>query len=247
MRRLEAPAQPAALFAGWEETIIRSCLSGMMGAVYAADDLSAAVCVLGDFAFFAGRPDAGLLQVPGLLHAGMLLIPQTDDWMTLLQTQLGRRAHLHERYATDKHRDRFDLPTLRRLAQPPMGCTLLPIDGVMHARLRGAAWSRDLAANYPDAAAYARLARGFVLLRGQEIVAGASAYSSYPGGIEIEIDVREDMRRRGYATVVGAALVLDCLAHGLYPSWDAHTRISLALAEKLGYVFSHAYPCLEIE
>ena len=37
-----------------------------------------------------------------------------------------------------------------------------------------------------------------------------------------------------------------CLERGLYPSWDAATPISVALAEKLGYHFSHTYPCLEI-
>ncbi len=35
-------------------------------------------------------------------------------------------------------------------------------------------------------------------------------------------------------------------AWGLYPSWDAHTPTSLALAEKLGYGFSHGYVAYEI-
>ena len=33
----------------------------------------------------------------------------------------------------------------------------------------------------------------------------------------------------------GAALILECLERGLYPSWDAHDTVSLALAEQLGY------------
>ena len=37
------------------------------------------------------------------------------------------------------------------------------------------------------------------------------------------------------APACGAALVLTCLARGLYPSWDAANRESVALAEKLGY------------
>ena len=45
----------------------------------------------------------------------------------------------------------------------------------------------------------------------------------------------------GLATACGAALVLSCLERGLYPSWDAHTSISLHLAEKLGYVSAGPY------
>jgi hypothetical protein len=36
---------------------------------------------------------------------------------------------------------------------------------------------------------------------------------------------------------------LKCLERGLYPNWDAHTRESLALAQKLGYVFDREYLC----
>ena len=36
------------------------------------------------------------------------------------------------------------------------------------------------------------------------------------------------------------------LDHGLYPSWDAQNLWSVALAEKLGYHFEHAYTAYEI-
>lgn len=80
-----------------------------------------------------------------------------------------------------------------------------------------------------------------VVLYQGEIVSGASSYSAYRGGIEVEIDTREDFRRKGLAAVCGAQLILNCLKRGIYPSWDAHNRESLALAEKLGYAFSHSY------
>ncbi len=93
------------------------------------------------------------------------------------------------------------------------------------------------------------LARGLgvVALRAGEIVAGASSYVVYHGGIEVEIDTRADMRRRGLAAACGARLLLTCFARGLYPSWDAHSPASVALAEKLGYVFDRAYPVYEVD
>ena len=79
-----------------------------------------------------------------------------------------------------------------------------------------------------------------------ELVAGASSYSVYDKGIEIEIDTREDHRRKGLAYACGAKLILECLDRDLYPSWDAQNPWSLALAEKLGYHFSHEYVAYEV-
>ncbi|MDE7014441.1 MAG: GNAT family N-acetyltransferase, partial [Kineothrix sp.] len=77
-------------------------------------------------------------------------------------------------------------------------------------------------------------------------VAGASSYTTYRGGIEVEIDTKEEYRRKGLASVCGARLILECLARNIYPSWDAQNKWSVALAEKLGYHFSHTYDAYEI-
>ena len=79
-----------------------------------------------------------------------------------------------------------------------------------------------------------------------ELVSGASSYSRYEGGIEIEIDTNEKYRRKGLAYICGAKLILECLKRNLYPSWDAQNKWSLALAEKLGYHYSHTYNAYEI-
>ena len=54
--------QAAPLFAGWEETMIWSCLEGAMGRVFAAGrPVCSAAARIADFCFLAGRPDAALL------------------------------------------------------------------------------------------------------------------------------------------------------------------------------------------
>ncbi|MFT3983058.1 MAG: GNAT family N-acetyltransferase [Lachnospiraceae bacterium] len=78
------------------------------------------------------------------------------------------------------------------------------------------------------------------------LVAGAYSYAFYKGGIEVEIDTKEEERRKGLALVCAVKLIMECLERGLYPSWDAHNKESLALAEKLGYVFDKKYPAYEI-
>lgn len=62
----------------------------------------------------------------------------------------------------------------------------------------------------------------------------------------MEIDTHEKYRRKGLAYICGAKLILECLNRNLYPSWDAQNKWSLALAEKLGYHYSHTYNSYEI-
>ncbi len=87
---------------------------------------------------------------------------------------------------------------------------------------------------------------GAVICKGNIMISGASSYPRYKDGIEIEIDTREEYRRKGFAYVCGAKLILECLKRNLYPSWDAHNKGSVALAEKLGYHYSHSYTAIEI-
>ena len=107
-------------------------------------------------------------------------------------------------------------------------------------------WANDLVSQYKDYRAYKNLGLGIVVLKDGELVAGASSYSRYDKGIEIEIDTQEDHRRKELAYACGAKLILECLEEGLYPSWDAQNKWSVALAEKLGYHFSHEYVAYEI-
>jgi predicted GNAT family acetyltransferase len=88
---------------------------------------------------------------------------------------------------------------------------------------------------------YKRYGLGVAILKDGEPVSGASSYTSYIGGIEIQIDTKQEYRRRGLAYISGAKLILECLKRGLYPSWDAHNIWSVALAKKLGYRLDREY------
>ena len=104
---------------------------------------------------------------------------------------------------------------------------------------------RDLVSVFGSKEEYFRLGRGFAVMKAGKVVSGASSYSRYREGIEIEIDTVEEERRKGLAGAAGAALILSCLEAGRYPSWDAQNMASVHLAEKLGYEYSHAYDVYE--
>lgn len=235
----------AHLFARWDETMIWSCLQDCMGVAY-ADDLhhpQSAQILIGGFCFFAGQPNEELIQ--NRRDLAFLLVPQNSAWEAAIRQVYGDQVVGRTRYATKKE-PTFDRPTLEAIvAALPAPYQLRMIDSTLHAQIIASDWAVDLCGNYQNSADFLQKGLGVVVLKNGQIVSGASTYTHYIGGIEIEIDTRRNQRRKGLALACGARLILECLNRNLYPSWDAHNPGSLALAEKLGYRFEKEYPVFE--
>lgn len=242
----------AQLFEGWDDTFIGACLRDYVGAAYADNLLhpeSALIC-LGDFCFLAGAPSPALVahKPETLRGSGALLAPQTRLWDELIEAHFKENAVRHTRFSIKKEGDVFNREKLQSyVSRLPAGYALRLIDRQLYHQALSENWSADLCFNYKSFEEYQTSGLGVVALKGQELVSGASSYISYSGGIEIEIDTREDQRRNGLALACGARLISECLQRGLYPSWDAHDRRSLALAEKLGYSFDKEYTVYMVE
>lgn len=258
------PMAAAPLFDGCHDTIVWSCLDGTMGEIFVDTEASpdtysgtfpvpeahpvSAMAVLGDFVFLAGAPSLPLLEkIHGEKHPFQILIPQSDSWNLPIVRIFKESAKPITRYATKKDPKAFSTEKLLAIRESlPAGCTLHPIDENIYRQCQAEGWSRDLVSQFPDWDTYRRLGLGIVVLADGKPVSGASSYSRYKDGIEIEIDTKESFRRKGLASACGAALILECLNQGLYPSWDAHTLQSLSLAQKLGYQPAGPYPAYEI-
>lgn len=239
------------LFDGWEETLIWSCLQGVMGKLYANDlqNPTAVLSIIADFAFFAGEPDAELAvyKPEWCTQDFIILVPQNNAWKNLLLRCYGTKATAVTRYAFHKEPDIFDIKKLEQIVYAlPAGCELSMIDEHFYNLCRAQVWSADLVSQFSDYESFRRLGLGVVLHKDHEILSGASSYTRYRDGIEIQIDTRADCRRQGFAYLCGAKLILECQKRGLYPSWDAQNPASAALAKKLGYRFSHTYTAIEI-
>ncbi|MCI9336781.1 MAG: GNAT family N-acetyltransferase [Lachnospiraceae bacterium] len=240
------PEITAPLFAGWQETLVWSCLQGTMGKIYGdhGEKPESVMALLGDFAFFAGKPDRELAMEGPRRSGGnfLILTPREENWAELILDCHGPRVRKGVRYAIKKEPDVFDREKLQA-AVDGLGeeYELRGMDEELFWRCREIPWCRDWAALYRDYAHYQDRGLGAIILKDGEPVSGASSYAGYLGGIEIEIDTRTDYRRRGLAYICGAKLILDCLERGWYPSWDAQNLWSVALAQKLGYHFDHEY------
>lgn len=243
---LKDTAKVKDLFAGWEETLIYSCLQGVMGKIYVTDSIDphSACIFVGCFAFYAGVPDGELLEYK--LADFTILVPYDNDWQALIE-KCYPDARKTVRYAIKKD-THFNIEKLKALEKLlPDGYEMQKIDGRLYDECLKEPFTADFVSSFENKQAFLKNGLGFVIVKDNKIVAGASSYSRYREGIEIEVDTAKDERRKNLATAVCAHLVIECLDIGLYPSWDAQNPISVHLAEKLGYEFSHEYVVYELE
>lgn len=242
---LEDTSKVESLFEGWNETLISSCLQKVMGKVYVTDpeNPKSAFAFLGCFGFFAGVPDEELVKNK---PAGfVILVPQNTGWAELIES-IYPDARKMTRYAIKKD-TRFDVDLLKKnLLLLPEGYELRNIDGEIYDKCLENPVTADFVSVFGSKEKYLKNGRGVVILKDGAIVSGASSYTRYKEGIEIEVDTKEPERRKNLALISCSALILRCLEEGLYPSWDAQNMNSVHLAEKLGYEFDHEYTAYEV-
>ena len=242
---LEDTSKVVSLFEGWEETLIYSCLQKVMGKVYVTDLQSpvSAMAFVGCFAFYAGEPDREL--VSGKPAGFVIMVPQNSAWSSLIE-ECFPDARKVTRCAIRKDTV-FDRDKLVEMIKAlPAGYELKKIDSDLYDLCLLNPVTADFVSAFGSKERYLELGRGMVILKDRKIVSGASSYTRYKEGIEIEVDTAESERRKGLASAVCAALILNCLDEGLYPSWDAHDMNSVRLAGRFGYEFDKEYTAYEV-
>jgi len=230
----------ATLFSGWEETMIWSVLQGHMGYTLVDEEAApvSAQLVIGDLCFFGGQPNEALASQA----ASEEIVPQNDAWSETIERVWGDRVTKRLRYAIQKEPAVFRRELLERYVNA-LGAEyeLKLFDASVCEQSIAESWSRDFCSCFQGFDDFLKRGFGVAILHKGALVSGASSYTVYSGGIEIEIDTKPEYRERGLATVCGARLILEALDRGLYPSWDAFDLRSVSLAEKLGYHMSHPY------
>lgn len=242
---LKQTALADGLFNGWQETLIYSCLQNVMGKIYVTDVSNpvSALAYVGCFGFFAGEPDRELVEHKP--NGFSILTPQNERWGELIE-DIYPDAKKTIRYAIRKD-TKFDLEVLKKNVQLlPKGYELRKIDAELYDKCLENRVTEDFVASFENKKAFLRDGRGIVILKDGKIVSGASSYTRYREGIEIEVDTVPEERRKHLALISSSELILRCLEEGLYPSWDAQNLNSVRLAEKLGYQFDHEYAAYEV-
>ena len=239
------------LFAGWDEACIWSCLQDYQGIAYTnnKDNPQSAQIILGNFCYFGGIGCEELVRnIPAEYPSdSIIMTPQNEQWAKLIESVWQDKAIGRMRYATKKDPNAFDEAKLQEIvAGLSDGFVVEMIDQELYKQTMKLSWAKDWCGNYASYEDYEKNGLGVAILENGKVVAGASSYACYQGGIEIEIDTHKNYRQKGLATVAGAMLILECLKRKLYPNWDAQNKISLMTAKKLGYEFSEEYIAYDV-
>ncbi len=88
---------------------------------------------------------------------------------------------------------------------------------------------------FSSAAALVEAGLGFGIMAGDRLASAATSYTRSSHYLEVAIATRVAFRGRGLAAIAAAALLCECLRHGLEPCWSASNPVSKRLAARLGY------------
>ncbi len=233
------------LFAQMHDTMIRSCLEGHMGIAIAddLDDPTVAQIVVGDFVFLAGDVKSeAARKLLECIPLGKLVIAQNEQWKVQIEALYKERVVKVTRYAFKQDPKYLKCERLKILIgglAEEYELKRMEGDILKNASLH--ALSEDFTAQFDSLEDFEKRGRGYCILYKGQVVCGASSYSIYNGGLEIEVDTHPSHRRKGLATVATAALILECLEGGIYPSYDAANLASVGVAQKLGYQLERPY------
>ena len=88
---------------------------------------------------------------------------------------------------------------------------------------------------------------GYVALRHNVIIGMASSALVSSRGYEINIMVLPEFRGQSLGKLLAAYLVKAMLKRNKIPHWDAGNKVSLNIAQQLGYDFKERYSAYKVE
>lgn len=234
------------LFDGARTAMARDMLLGAAPCHVFADRMdaprAALVCArrIG-YACVAGDPGLGapLLEALRPLFPWVECIAMDPAWHPAL-AGYSKQSHAIVRYALDA--SALDRQHLRRLARIPAGYTIERYEAETLRQVCAQPWGEDQIGLYASQQDFLRDSGGMVLLESSSPIGGCAGFCRQGGEDEIQVDLHPQYRGKGLASCLCAAYLLDALAAGRKPRWDAANVRSLRLAEKLGFRLVESYP-----
>lgn len=239
------------IFESVEDTLVQSYLQGHMGTAYvdSLENPKVAQIIVGIFVFYAG--DAGVPGTKELLRNlpdYPLVIVNTDEWKNSIELEYKEQAHKFKRYRFNRDKTHFNQEKLTQLINDlPEDYKLQKINATIINNSSFSTLSEDFFSQFESHDDFLARGIGYCVTYKDVPVCGATSFSIYDAGIEIEIATDERHQRKGLAAATAASLILDCLEQRIYPNWDGAISPSVKLAEKLGYVLKEEYDTYFIE
>ena len=238
----------AYLFEHPTSSVILSCIQGYLGEIWVDDTLipQLAIMYAGKTIYVAGSKidDLCISWIQSFIEerkiAKIEIIPQNQEcnnilerYMTINEQSHLKRTYRHLMKLEDMHEKVDDWRTCidERWDQ----VQLCEINEHLYEEASSDRYLSNFICNFQSFEEFKNLGMGYLVIYDNKIVGGASSYTRYHQGIEVQIAIAPKFRRRGLAKACAAKLLLKCYEQGLYPNWDAANPASEELAKSLGY------------
>lgn len=237
-----------------QDSLVWSYFDDCFGRGFADSDTNptCAMIISRSFLYFGGdsaskNAEALVRSIP-LDEKEVIVVCEDKDWEKLFKNVWANKFDTWNRFAIKKEGDIFDREKLQSyIDKLDPKYVIKRIDGELYQKCLENELYIDFVYGFDSEEDFLSRGIGFCAMLGDDIVGGCSSYSVYASGVEIEVDTDEKYRGQGIAAATSATMILYCLEHGLYPSWDAANMTSVRLAERLGYHLSHEYECYYID
>ena len=237
----------SSMLCGFEDSVIFSILEGICGAVFCDDEKNpvvAAACYK-DFCFICGKPQeiSNLKDIVFYYCDNPVLIADNKGWEKYFEDCFDFKRQ--KRFKM-KAPPSFDIKSLEKISceisrHPQLEMRIMNETDYESFDPRG--WEHDMRGCYKDKEDFVNKSFGVIISdKGKnQIICGATAYTYYSRGIEIQIETKKEYRNKGLASIAAAALLIQCEKRGVKAHWDAAHMQSAGLAMKLGLELKSDY------
>lgn len=213
-----------------------SVLDGTMGEAY-ADNISNpnfAILIVRKYCFMSGNIEKeNLYELIDSKLKQYIIIP-SDSLKNIIEEIFKDNINKLERYSIKKN-PLFDKQKLQEyINKVPKEYHIQEVDKMLAEKIKEEEFIL-ITDNYEKNGV------GYCCIYNNEIIGVASSNIFYKDGIEVNIKVKDEYRRRGIATALASKLILKCLEENKKISWDAANLWSVGLAEKLGFEYDSTY------
>lgn len=219
---------------------IQSILEGQTGAhiVIKVDDMNRPVTAQlehGTFTVFAGAVNEAFIH---RIKKPCAIQPSPGAWVDRVKQTFSTSTFT--RYSFD-HRSLNEVYLQSVIDAHPLKDQVKRLDELMVKDLAADEWGQYHFMNYNSPQHFLATGAGYGVIAGDRIAAACTSALVCASGIELNIITDPLYRKKGFATLVAARLIIECLQQGLQPHWDAANTTSRDLAMKLGYTLAGEY------
>lgn len=224
-------------------------LEGSMCTLFADCLISPAVFLIqnGPFHILAGDSShTNAEKLFAMIPDGATILPSPIEWMRKLANQANIRLQAYERYSLDHENISItQLSSIIGSASPQFEIKI--VDASLVDEVAQNLQFKYHLQNFNSTTDFLNQGLGYVALRHNVIIGMASSALVSSRGYEINIMILPEFRGQSLGKLLAAYLVKAMLKRNKIPHWDAGNKVSLNIAQQLGYDFKERYSAYKVE